>query len=112
MQLVFFSLLALAPILLAFVLLVVANRPATQAMPMAYILTVLLALGIWQVPFLQVLASTIEGLVTTLEILYIVFGAILLLKILQISGAINRIFNRRIAMLFGSFIEGASGFGT
>jgi len=125
MQLVFFSLLALAPILLAFVLLVVANRPATQAMPMAYLLTVLLALGIWQVPFLQVLASTIEGLVTTLEILYIVFGAILLLKILQISGAINKIrqgllgisSDRRlqviiIAMLFGSFIEGASGFGT
>jgi lactate permease len=125
MELFINSLLALAPILTAFVLLVLANRPATQAMPIAYLVTVILALGIWQVPFLQVVAASLEGLLTTLEILYIVFGAILLLNTLQTSGAINKIragllgisSDRRmqviiIAMLFGSFIEGASGFGT
>jgi lactate permease len=125
MQILFYSLLALLPILTAFVLLVIAHRPATQAMPIAYFVTVILALGVWQVPFLQVAASTLEGLLTTLEILYIVFGAILLLNTLQTSGAISKIrqgllgisSDRRIqviiiAMLFGSFIEGASGFGT
>jgi lactate permease len=125
MHLALLSLLAFAPILTAFLLLVVANRPATQAMPVAYLVTAIIALVVWKVPFLQVAASTVEGLGTTLEILYIVFGAILLLNTLQESGAISKIRqgllsicrDRRIqviliAFLFGSFIEGASGFGT
>ncbi|MBR8831445.1 MAG: L-lactate permease [Chroococcopsis gigantea SAG 12.99] len=125
MQLLLYSLLALLPMLTAFLLLVVANRPAAQSMPVAYLVTVIIAVSIWKVPFLQVAASTVEGLITTLEILYIVFGAILLLNTLQESGAINKIRqgllgitgDRRIqviiiAWLFGSFIEGASGFGT
>lgn len=125
MELFLYSLLAFAPILTAFFLLVIANRPATQAMPVAYLVTAALALVIWKVPWVHVAASTVEGLIVTLEILYIVFGAILLLNTLQESGAINKIRqgllgisrDRRIqviliAWLFGSFIEGASGFGT
>jgi lactate permease len=125
MQLALYSLLALLPILTAFGLLVVANRPATQAMPVVYLVTAVIALLIWKVPFVQIAASTVEGFVTTFEILYIVFGAILLLNTLQESGAISKIRqgllgisrDRRIqaiviAWLFGSFIEGASGFGT
>jgi lactate permease len=125
MQLALYSLLALAPILTAFLLLVVANRPATQAMPVAYLVTAIIAMALWKVPFIQVAASTIEGLIVTLEILYIVFGAILLLNTLQGSGAISKIRqglldisqDRRIqviviAWLFGSFLEGASGFGS
>ena len=125
MKLAFYSLLAFTPIITAFLLLVVADLSATQAMAAAYSATVLIALLIWKVPFIHVAASTVEGLVVTLEILYIVFGAILLLNILQESGAIGKIrqgllgisADRRvqviiIAWLFGSFIEGASGFGT
>jgi lactate permease len=94
-------------------------------MPIAYLVTAIIALLVWKVPFTQVAASTVEGMITTLEILYIVFGAILLLNTLQESGAINKIRqgllnisrDRRIqviviAWFFGSFIEGASGFGT
>lgn len=125
MQLALYSLLAFTPILTAFLLLVVANRPATQAMPVTYLVTVIIALLLWKVPFIQVAASTVVGLIVTLEILYIVFGAILLLNTLQESGAISKIrqgllgisSDRRIqviliAWLFGNFIEGASGFGT
>lgn len=125
MQLALYSLLAITPILVAFVLLVVTHLPATQAMSATYVVTALLALLVWKVPFLQVAASTVEGLIVTFEILYIVFGAILLLNVLQESGAINKIRqgllsisqDRRvqvivIAWLFGGFIEGASGFGT
>ncbi|NJL45787.1 MAG: L-lactate permease [Leptolyngbyaceae cyanobacterium SM2_3_12] len=125
LPLAIYSLLAFMPIVTAFLLLVVANRPAAQAMAAAYGVTVVLAWLIWQVPLVQVAASTVEGLVVTLEILYIVFGAILLLNVLQESGAIGKIrqgllgisSDRRvqliiIAWLFGSFIEGASGFGT
>jgi lactate permease len=125
MQLLLYSLFALAPILTAFWLLVVANRPATQAMPVAYLVTAIIALTLWKVPLIQVAASTVQGLIIILEILYIVFGAILLLNTLQASGAMNKIRqgllgisgDRRIqviiiAWLFGSFIEGASGFGS
>lgn len=125
MELLLYSLVALVPIATVFLLLVVARRPASQAMPIAYLVTVAIALLVWQVPVVQVVASSIQGLVAAAEILYIVFGAILLLNTLQESGAIASIRqsllgisrDRRvqviiIAWLFGSFIEGASGFGT
>ena len=120
-----YSLVALMPIATVFGLLVVAKRPASQAMPLAYGVTAGIALLVWRVPFVEVAASSIQGLVAAAEILYIVFGAILLLNTLQESGAIATIrqsllgisHDRRvqviiIAWLFGSFIEGASGFGT
>ena len=94
-------------------------------MPLAYITVVGLGLGIWKLPFNQVAAATVNGLIVALTLLYIIFGAILLLNTLQQSGAmrvirqafINISPDRRIqviliAWLFGSFIEGSSGFGT
>ena len=94
-------------------------------MPIAYLVTVVIALLVWRVPWDQIAAASIQGLVAAAEILYIVLGAILLLNTLQESGAIAAIRqslwgisrDRRvqviiIAWLFGSFIEGASGFGT
>ena len=124
MKLVLYYLLALAPIITVFLLLVIARRPATQAMPVAYLVTAAIAFLIWQVPLSVLAASTIEGLVMAAEILYIVFGAILLLNVLKESGAIatirrgllgispdRRIQSIIIVCLFGSFLEGASGFG-
>ncbi|HHP7244787.1 MAG TPA: L-lactate permease [Elainellaceae cyanobacterium] len=124
-MLILYSLTALIPIATVFFLLVIARRPAGQAMPIAYLVTVSIALAVWRVPWAQVAASSVQGLVAAVEILYIVFGAILLLNTLQESGAIASIRqsllgisrDRRvqviiIAWLFGSFIEGASGFGT
>ncbi len=125
MKLALYYLLASAPIITIFLLLVIAKRPAKQAMPIAYLVTAAIAIVIWQVSFPVLAASTIEGLVMAVEILYIVFGAILLLNVLKASGAIATIRrgllevspDRRIqvliiAWMFGSFIEGASGFGT
>lgn len=120
-----YFLIAALPILTVFVLLLGARLPAGRAMPIAYLVTVAIALWIWRVPASWVAASSIQGLFIALEILYIVFGAVLLLNTLQASGAIPAIRqsllsvsgDRRvqviiIAWLFGSFIEGASGFGT
>ncbi len=116
---------AALPILVAALLLVGFRLPAKKAMPVVYIVTTLVALYVWEVSFNRVLASTIQGLLITVAVLWIIFGAILLLNTLKHSGAIKVIregFNnvspdRRvqviiIAWLFGSFIEGASGFGT
>lgn len=125
MSLALQALLAGTPILVAAVLLVGFHWPARRAMPVVYLVAAGIALLAWQMPFLNILASTIEGLFITFEILYIIFGAILLLNVLKYSGAVaviraafTRISTDRrvqvviIAWLFGSFIEGASGFGT
>jgi len=125
MSLGFTACLALLPIITVFSLIVLLKQPATRAMPSAYLLTCLLALVVWKVPFLQVAAASVDGLVTAASILYIILGAILLLHLIQESGGILAIkqsmfrvsTDRRvqaiiIAFLFGSFIEGAAGFGT
>jgi len=119
------ALLAVTPILVAAILLVGFRWPAKWAMPVVYVVAAVIALTAWGVNIIQVAASTIQGFFITFDILYIIFGAILLLSILKHSGAITsirsgftRISNDRrvqvivIAWLFGSFIEGASGFGT
>lgn len=116
---------AVFPIVLAGILLVGLRISAKNAMPLVYISAVAIAFVVWEVSFSRVMASTIEGILITVSVLWIIFGAILLLNTLKHSGAIIVIrqgFNnispdRRIqaiivAWLFGCFIEGASGFGT
>ncbi|MGB5444877.1 MAG: L-lactate permease [Psychromonas sp.] len=119
------ALIAFSPIVIAAVLLVGLNWPAKRAMPVAFIMTVLIALFFWDVSVTRIIASSLQGLVITVAVLWIVFGAIFLLNTLKHTGAISAIRNgftdisadRRvqaiiIAWCFGTFIEGASGFGT
>jgi lactate permease len=81
--------LALFPILTVFALIVLFRWPATKAMPVAFLITCILAFTAWQVPILQIAAASIDGLVTAGSILYIVLGAILLINLQQESGAIS-----------------------
>ncbi len=119
------ALVAFSPIVVAAILLVGLNWPAKKAMPVAFGLTVAIALMFWDMSATRVLASVFQGLGITVSVLWIVFGAIFLLNTLKHTGAITTIRNgftdisadRRvqaiiIAWCFGSFIEGASGFGT
>ena len=119
------SFLSLLPILTVAVFLVILRWPAARAMPLSYIVAVALALLVWRVPGVQVAAASVKGLVVAGTLLYIIFGAILLLNTLKESGALKTIRqgfvninpDRRvqviiIAWLFGAFIEGSAGFGT
>ena len=125
MNLALLSLLAFLPILTIGVLLVGLRWPARNAMAVGFVVVVAVALLVWNVEPLAVVASTIQGLGIAFQILYIVFGALLLLATLNASGAMSSIRagftrvspDRRvqaiiIAWTFGAFIEGASGFGT
>jgi lactate permease len=125
MSLGFFAALAATPIVAAAVLIVGFRVSARAAMPISYFLTAAIGLVVWSMPVSTIVAASIQGLFITFDILLIIFGAILLLNTLKYSGAlllIRRGFSdispdRRvqaiiIAWLFGSFIEGASGFGT
>ncbi|MBR7131722.1 MAG: L-lactate permease, partial [Lentisphaeria bacterium] len=79
---------------------------------------------LWQMDITMLLAAAIRGTFISLDIIFIILGAILLLNVMRTSGAINSINqtfsgisnDRRIqiiiiAWLFGGFVEGASGFG-
>ena len=125
MNLALLSLLAFLPILVIGLLLVGLRWPARNAMAVGFAVVVAVALGVWGVEPRSIVASTIQGLGIALDILYIVFGALLLLATLNASGAMSSIRagftrvspDRRIqaiiiAWTFGAFIEGASGFGT
>jgi len=119
------ALIAISPLVVVFLLLVFRRWPAKRTMPVGYVLTALLAFFYWQVPAVRIAAASLQGLIIAGELLYIVFGALLLLFVLKHSGAVAAIRDgfrgispdRRIqaiilAWTFGSFIEGASGFGT
>jgi len=113
------------PILLSGILLVGFKISAKIIMPIIYVITFIIGYYFWGMTFNRILASTFQGLVITVSILWIIFGAIMLLNTLIYSGAIKTIRqnfsnisdDRRvqvilIAWLLGCFIEGASGFGT
>ena len=70
-------LLALLPIATVFLLLVVLERSAKFSMLVAYLVTVLTALFVWGTDYTKVLGATVNGVVTAVSLLYIVFGAIL-----------------------------------
>ncbi|MBW3628311.1 MAG: L-lactate permease [Gemmatimonadetes bacterium] len=119
------SLLALAPLLFVGVLLVGFRWPAQWAMPVGYVVVVAIAMVAWGMDLTHVAAASIQGLILAVGLLYVIFGALLLLATLTASGAMRTIRaaftrispDRRvqaiiIGWLFGSFIEGASGFGT
>jgi lactate permease len=118
-------LLAFFPILLIIILMTGLRWPARHAMPLGWLSAVLIGWLAWGMNLQWVGASTLAGFINALDILIIVFGAILLLQMLRKSGGITGISqslsgistDRRvqvilIAWLMGSFFEGAAGFGT
>mgnify|MGYP003325307860 CR=1 FL=1 len=119
------AVLAFIPILSAGVLLIGFRIEAKIVMPIILIITIIVSYFVWGMSSTRILASSFQGLIITVGILWIIFGAIMLLNTLKYSGAITTIRegfsnitdDRRIqviliAWLFGCFIEGASGFGT
>ena len=119
------ALLAFFPILLTIILMVGFNWGAKKALPLALLSAILIAFIQWDMSVQNVFGYTLFGFFKAFDILVIIFGAILILNTLKLSGAmatINNGFNgittdRRvqaiiIGFMFGGFIEGAAGFGT
>jgi lactate permease len=117
--------MALLPLVAITVIMVILYQPATVTMPVAWLIAAAVGVVGWGLSPELIAAASIAGVFTATEILWIVFGAILLLYTLKESGAfdvINAGFSsisddRRVQVvllvfLMGSFIEGAAGFGT
>ncbi|WP_280588424.1 L-lactate permease [Halorubrum sp. Boch-26] len=116
---------AAIPLLLAGVLLVGLLWPATRAMPLAWVAALAVGYFAWNMPVNWLAAASAVGVITAITILWIVFGALVLLYTLMEAGAFDRINrgfatvsdDRRvqivlIAFFMATFIEGAAGFGT
>ena len=115
------AVLAFIPILSAGILLIGFRISAKVVMPIILLITIIISNFMWGVSGTRVFASSLQGLIITMGILWIIFGAIMLLNTIKYSGAIAKIRegfsnitdDRRIqviliAWLFGCFIEGAS----
>ena len=116
---------ALLPILVALVLMVGMRWPSTKAMPLAWLVCVLGAIGVWNLPVSYIAALSVKGVIDAVGVLIIVFGAIIILYTLKYSGGMEtiqygmqnisrdkRIQAIIIGYMFAAFIEGAAGFGT
>jgi len=125
MSLGLLALIAFIPIAIVLVFMVGLRWPATKAMPLAWIVCAILGMVTWKMPAGLIAAATLSGFGSAINVLIIVFGAIIILYTLQESGAMETISygfttispDRRvqtiiIAFLFGAFIEGSAGFGT
>lgn len=119
------TLLALVPLLIVAVLLVGLLWPAARVMPVAWAAAATIAAVVWEMPLSYVGAASINGVMSAIEILWIVFGALVLLYTMMRSGAVDRINSgfaeisddpRVQVILLGfflaTFIEGVAGFGT
>ena len=116
---------ALAAIILPLILLGGLNLPATRGMSISAAVVVITGYLFWHLSPAVLGASILQALHKSLPILWILFGALLMLNSLRATGAIDRI-NQGfkalsadmrlqtvlVAFLFGGLIEGVSGFGT
>jgi len=117
--------LGIIPLLILFFLLVILRWTARTSMIVAFIFVLILARFVWEVPVNKIAGASFVGLETAFSVLYIVFGALLLLNMLKESGGLGVIRknissvteDRRIQVIlilwiFGAFLEGAAGYGS
>lgn len=117
--------IALLAVILPLIRLAVFNMPALKGMAISALVVTLAGWFIWQMPNNVMFASILQGIHKTFPILWILFGALMMLHVLRHTGAITRInagfesltadmriLAVLIAYLFGGLIEGVSGFGT
>ncbi len=119
-----YALLALLPILAALVLMCKFKVSPPVSLLIALAGTAALGYGVWRMDISLIGGVSLLGALKALDIILIIFGAILLLNVLRECGALEAInssfsqisADRRIqliviAWLFSGFIEGAAGFG-
>lgn len=119
------GILAFLPLATTLVLMMIFNWPAKRSLLISWLMAGIFAFLFWGINFKELIASSIFGMLNSLDVLNIILGAILLMNTLKSSGAtssINKGFmninpDKRVQALiigfsFCSFIESAAGFGT
>lgn len=80
-----YALLAFIPIAFCVVVMAAFNWPAKIAMPISWLITAVLGLTVWNIDVLSLAAYSISGLFNSVEVLIIIFGAILVMNTLKTS---------------------------
>lgn len=119
-----YALLSILPITLAICLMIFAKQKSSISILCAWVLAFLFSVTLWGMDILHAITWTLFGFLQAIPILVIVFGAIFMLNVLTRLDFIKTIGNsfnglttdRRVQIIiiswfFGSFIEGAAGFG-
>ena len=119
------AIIAFLPILATLILMTAFNWPAKRCLLVSWLMACVLGFFLWDIELTAIAASSLYGLLKSLDVLIIVFGAVLVMNTLKASGAtaaINRGFmninpDKRVQAIiigfaFCSFIESAAGFGT
>ncbi len=118
------AIIGFLPILVVLILMIRFSFPAFKAMPAGWLLSSILAFLIWKTPIPWIVGATFKGFIIALDIILIVFGAVLLYFTMLEGGAIKTISktvigmsgDRRVqtnlAWLLCAFFEGVAGFGT
>lgn len=119
------AIVAFLPIVATLVLMMVFNWPAKRCLIISWAMACALAFFLWGIDAAALAASSLYGVLSSLDVLIIITGAVLVMNTLKSSGAmasINRGFmninpDKRVqAVIIGfsfcSFIEAAAGFGT
>jgi len=122
---VLLALAASLPIAVSFVLLAGFRWSAARSMTVGWVIAAALGLGVWGMEGTWFAAAALQGVLGAIDIILIVFGAILLMNYLEVGGAISTIrwffrqieSDRRVQLLliglgFETIIEGVAGFGT
>ncbi|NQT60785.1 MAG: L-lactate permease [Bacteroidetes bacterium] len=120
-----YAALAFLPIVAVIILMTIFNKGSKLSLAIGWVLTVLVTIFFWDMNLVSIAGYSLFGLFKALDIIIIIFGAILILNTLKQSGAMASISqgfrsispDRRvqaiiIGWMFGAFIEGAAGFGT
>ncbi|MBR2614706.1 MAG: L-lactate permease [Clostridia bacterium] len=122
---VLLPILAFLPILVTLVLMMVFKWPARWCLLISWVLAGIFAFFFFDINFIEILATSTKGMLSSFDVIIIIVGALFLMNTLKGSGAtaaINRGFknicpDKRvqaciIGFAFCSFIEAAAGFGT
>lgn len=119
------AIVAFLPILATLILMMVFNWPAKWSLLVSWVAAAIFGFVFWDIKITELIASSLYGMLSSMDVLIIILGAILVMNTLKASGAtaaINRGFmnicpDKRvqaciIGFSFCSFIEAAAGFGT
>lgn len=120
-----YAVLAFLPIVLVIILMVCLNCPARYAIPVGWLACCIIAFSFWKMNIGAIMQQTGVGFLESVTVLFVIFGAVLIMNTLTESSAMDsikgmfhgittdaRVQGVLIGFLFGAFIEGAAGFGT
>ena len=87
------AIVAFLPILATLILMTAFNWPAKRCLLVSWLMACVLGFFLWDIELKAIAASSLYGVLKSLDVLIIVFGAVLVMNTLKASGAtaaINR----------------------